>query len=114
MARSFFVLRMPSLHLTIIHGYVPFSEQSKAEPFEVCWQHPMTKILDIIERVKTWPLERQEDAASMLEAMERSGTDFYNLSDDERRAVDAGLKQANGGEFVSDVDMEKFWNRHHV
>jgi hypothetical protein len=74
----------------------------------------MNKISEIIERVKTWPAQRQEDAALMLQAMERSGTDVYQLSDEERRLVDEGLAQAKGGQFVSDKDMEKFWNRHRV
>ena len=71
----------------------------------------MTKELsEIIERVKTWPAERQEDAAHMLKAMERSGTETYQLSDEERRLIDEGLASP----VVSDEDMEKFWNRHRI
>jgi predicted transcriptional regulator len=74
----------------------------------------MTKLAELIERVKTWPAQRQDDVARMIEAMEASGTDVYQLSDEERRAVDEGLAQAKRGEFVSDEDMEKFWTRHRV
>ena len=48
------------------------------------------QLIELIERVKTWPVERQKDAARLLEAMEGSGTSVYRLSDDERRAVDVG------------------------
>ena len=48
----------------------------------------------------------------MIEAMEESGTEVYHLSDEERLLVDEGLDQAKRGQFVSDEDMEKFWNRH--
>ena len=71
----------------------------------------MTRQLkEIIERVKTWPVQRQQDVARMIKAMEESGTDVYRLSDEERRLVDEGL--ASG--IVSDNDMGKFWNRHRV
>ena len=69
---------------------------------------------EMIERVKAWPAWRQADAAHMLEAMERGGTQVYRLSDEERKLLDEGLEEANRGIFVSDEDMEKFWNRHRV
>lgn len=68
----------------------------------------MTK--ELIERVKTWPAQRQDDVARVIERMEESGTEIYRLSDDERRLVDEGLASP----IVSDDEMEKFWNRHHV
>jgi|GraSoiStandDraft_32_1057276.scaffolds.fasta_scaffold2852989_2 predicted transcriptional regulator len=72
------------------------------------------QLTKLIERVKTWPAWRQHDVARMIEAMEESGTEVYRLSDEERLLVDEGLDQANRGQFVSDDDMEKFWNRHRV
>ncbi len=69
------------------------------------------QLVELIERLKTWPVERQKDAARLLEAMEESGTDVYRLSDDERRAINVGLDQAKRGEFVSDADLKKFRNR---
>ena len=72
------------------------------------------QLTKLIERVKTWPAWRQQDVARMIEAMEESGTEVYRLSDEERLIVDEGLDQANRGQFVSDDDMEKFWNRHRV
>ena len=72
------------------------------------------QLTKLIERVKTWPAWRQHDVARMIEAMEESGTEVYRLSDEERLLVDEGLDQANRGQFVSDDDIEKFWNRHRV
>lgn len=72
----------------------------------------MTKALeDILDKVRTWPSERQEEAARLLEKMEQGGSSLYRLSDEERALVEIGLEQANRGEFVSDEDMEAFWNR---
>jgi predicted transcriptional regulator len=66
---------------------------------------------DVLERVKSWPKQRQEDAARVLETMEQSGTGPYQLSNEERAAVEIGLDQAKRGEFLSDADMAAFWNR---
>jgi len=70
------------------------------------------KIESVLERVRNWPEQRQEEAARMLEAMEHSGTGVYRLSPEERASVLEGLAEAERGEFVSDKDMEDFWNRH--
>ena len=73
----------------------------------------MTKQLsEMLEKVKKWPEWRQEDAALMLQEMERQGTEIYNLSDEERRMIDEALKEVERGEFVSEEEMEKFWLRH--
>ncbi len=47
----------------------------------------------------------------MLDEIERAGVDVYQLSDEERRLMQVGLDQAERGEFVSDAEMEAFWNR---
>jgi predicted transcriptional regulator len=69
------------------------------------------KLEDVLDRVQHWPEERQQDAARLLEAMELSGTTVYQLTDEERAAVEVGLEQAKRGQFVSDAEMEAFWNR---
>ena len=63
---------------------------------------------EIIERVKTWPGWRQDDAAYLLEMLEESGTKIYRLSDDERDAVREGLDSP----VVSDAELKAFRNRH--
>jgi len=73
----------------------------------------MTKQLsEMIEKVKTWPESRQDDAAQILQEMERQGTEVYHLSDEERRMIDEALEEVERGEFVSEEEMEKFWQRH--
>ena len=67
------------------------------------------QLMELIERVKTWPAWRQDDAAYLLKMMEESGTTVYRLSDEERDAVREGLESV-----VADDAMEKFWNRHQV
>jgi hypothetical protein len=70
----------------------------------------MTKLAELIERVMTWPLQRQRDVARVIERMEESGTDICELSDEERQLVDEGLRSS----VVREEEMDRFWNRHQV
>jgi hypothetical protein len=66
------------------------------------------QLKEMIERVKTWPEWRQEDAAYLLEMMEESGTKIYRLSDEERDAIREGLDSP----AASDAKLKAFRNRH--
>ena len=69
------------------------------------------EIKAVLDRVLTWPTERQQDAAEMLLWLEAKKGEFYHPSDDEWAAIEEGLEQANRGEFVPDAEMDEFWNR---
>ncbi|MFL5137496.1 MAG: hypothetical protein ACJ8C9_02415 [Microvirga sp.] len=74
----------------------------------------MTKeqIEAVFDRVRTWPLERQEDAAEMLLMMEEQGVAPYELSEEERVEVEAALAEADRGEFATDEEVEAVFNRY--
>jgi hypothetical protein len=74
----------------------------------------MTKeqIKAVLDRVLTWPPERQQDAADMLLWLEAKEGEFYHPSDDEWAAIQEGLEQARRGEFVPEEEMDAFWKRH--
>jgi len=67
----------------------------------------MTKeeIGTLLERVRTWPLERQEDAAKLLLEIERQDKSIYCLSDEERQAIEKSRAQARRGQFAADEEM---------
>jgi hypothetical protein len=71
---------------------------------------PATKTL--LERVESWPVEDQEELAAVAREIESRRTGVYNLSEDERRFVQAGLEEARRGDFASDEEMEEFYQRH--
>ncbi len=73
----------------------------------------MTKeqIRAVLDRVLTWPPERQRDAAEMLMALEARAGELYHPSDEEWAAIEEGLEQARRGEFVSDEEMDALWKR---
>ena len=63
----------------------------------------MTKdqVKQVLDRVLTWPQERQEDAAQMLLVLEARQGELYHPDDDEWAAIQEGLAQARRGEAVS-------------
>jgi hypothetical protein len=58
----------------------------------------------VLDRVLTWPSERQEDAAKMLMLMESSDESLYRLTDEQveevqRRAADPNARRLTLDEF---------------
>jgi hypothetical protein len=74
----------------------------------------MTKeqIDDVLERVRTWPPGRQEDAARLLLEMEAAGTEPYVLSQAEEADIEESLAEMTRGDVASDYavlhDVEGF------
>ena len=63
------------------------------------------QIESVLERVRTWPTSRQEDAVRILLAMEERETQVYRLSDEERAGIRAALEEVARGEFASDEEL---------
>jgi hypothetical protein len=63
----------------------------------------MTKeqIKQVLDRVLTWPLERQQDAAQMLLVLEARQNELYRPDDNEWAAIEEGLAQAKRSAAVS-------------
>ena len=68
----------------------------------------MTKeqIHAVLENVRSWPQEDQEELAEIAREIEARRKDVYIMNDEERAAVREGLEQARRGEFVSDHEMD--------
>jgi predicted transcriptional regulator len=66
----------------------------------------------VLDRVRTWPLSRQEDAAQVLLQMEASGTEVYHLSDEERADILAALEEADRGEFATDEEVTAVFDKY--
>ena len=70
------------------------------------------EIKAVLDRVLTWPPERQQEAADLLLTLEAHEGKFYHPSDDEWAAIREGLEQARRGDLVPDAEMEAFWKSH--
>ncbi len=74
---------------------------------------PMTReqIDEVLDRVRTWPLHRQEDAAAILLRMEKEGTDVYVMTDEELADIEEALAEVERGEIASDEEVQAIFDR---
>jgi hypothetical protein len=70
------------------------------------------RLLEALELVKTWPDERQEDAAFVLLAMQEQGTTVFELDEEDRRRLEHSLAQARRGEFATDEEVAAVLRKH--
>ena len=76
----------------------------------------MTKkdINAVLEGVRSWPQEDQEELAEFAREIKARRTGVYVMNDGERAAVRQGLEEAGRGEFVPDEEMNAFWKKYGV
>lgn len=68
------------------------------------------EIDSVLKKVRTWPKEKQEDAALMLLAMD--GLDgVYDLTPEEEADLDEALRELERGEVASDEEVAAVFNR---
>jgi hypothetical protein len=65
------------------------------------------QIDSVLERVRSWPQEDQEQLAVLVREIEARRTGIYILNDEEREAI----AKARGEPFVSEEDVQAFWKR---
>jgi hypothetical protein len=70
------------------------------------------KLKSIIERVDGWPQEAQEEAAQLLLALEQEYSEPYQLSGEDRAAIDRSLEDMRQGKFATDDQVQAVFNRH--
>ncbi len=72
----------------------------------------MTKLLEeAVEKLSQLPEERQNELARMLIDVAAQDLSPYQLTDDERTAIEEALAQAERGEFASDAEVAAMWER---
>jgi predicted transcriptional regulator len=76
----------------------------------------MTKeqINAVLENVRSWPKQDQEELVEIAREIEARRTGIYFMNDEERAAVREGLDQARRGEFVPDDEMDALWKKYGV
>jgi hypothetical protein len=75
----------------------------------------MTKeqVKEILDRVLTWPSERQEDAARMLSEMEEQDISPYHLTDEQVKEVGGRRADFTDGRerYATDEEMAALWKK---
>jgi hypothetical protein len=68
-------------------------------------------IEELIERVRHWPKERQQDAAEVLLEMERQDASRYRLTDAQAKEVARIQRDVRDGKatFATDEQMAALW-----
>ncbi len=69
------------------------------------------EIRAVLDRVLTWPIERQQIAADFLLDLEAHEHGLYYPSGEERAAIDEGREQARRGELISEEQLNERWKR---
>jgi len=74
----------------------------------------MTKeqIAAILERVKTWPEDRQRDVVDILLQMEAANECEDDLTEEDWADLERGLEEARRGEFVPAAEMKAFFDKY--
>jgi hypothetical protein len=71
------------------------------------------QVKEILDRVLTWPPQRQEDAARVLSEMEEQDASQYHLTDEQVSEVGRRLADfANGKErYATDEEIAALWQK---
>lgn len=64
----------------------------------------------MLERVRTWPADCQEDAVRVLLELEARHQDIYRLSDEERADILEGLAEIERGEMATEDEVAAFFS----
>jgi predicted transcriptional regulator len=67
---------------------------------------------DLLDRVRTWSPEEQEEAAFILLALEERRKGVYELDEEELAAIEEAEAQAERGEFATDEEMKALYDRY--
>ncbi len=75
----------------------------------------MTKdqVKEILDRVLTWPPNRQEEAARMLSAMEAQDASPYRLTDEQVAEIERRRADFTAGRerYATDEEMAALWKK---
>jgi predicted transcriptional regulator len=79
----------------------------------ICYDACMTthQITEVLERVRTWPQQRQQDAARILLEMEQQDATPFRLTSEQAEDVGIGLAEADRGIFATDNEINNIWSK---
>jgi hypothetical protein len=79
----------------------------------ICYIWNMTKrdVKAVLDRVLAWPEEDQEELAEVAREIEARQTELYQLTKDEREAVERALAEMRERKFASDEDVAAIFRR---
>ena len=73
--------------------------------------HISKRLEEALAALGDWPIERQEEAAKLLERMHKLASTPYLLEPDERADLEEALAEVQRGEFASDREVDAVFQR---
>jgi predicted transcriptional regulator len=73
----------------------------------------MTKdqIESVLERVRQWPQDRQEEAVDLLLALEAKGEEVYRPTPEQEAELEEALREIERGEVASEPEVAAAFKR---
>ena len=68
----------------------------------------------LLERVTALPEQAQGELTDFVIGIEAKYTGSYHVTDEERAAIERGLRDVREGRVKSEAEMEEFWKQHGV
>jgi len=74
----------------------------------------MTKdqVKAVLARVLTWPAEAQKEAIASLQTIEEEFVGSFELSQDDREALERSAEDVRNGRFATDENVRKVFGRY--
>ena len=66
---------------------------------------------DFLRRIESWPTADQQEIVEIAYEIEARRAGVYNLSDDERTAVERGLAEMQAGEFADEREIADIYRK---
>lgn len=66
----------------------------------------VTELKDLLERVRTWPEEAQNELVAVANQIESELQGDYVATREELEAIDAAIASLDAGEFASDEEVQ--------
>jgi len=65
----------------------------------------------LLDRVRSWPSERQDEAAALLLALEAEGNEVYRPCPEQEAELEEALREIERGEVASEEDIAAAFRR---
>ncbi len=70
------------------------------------------RLKELIGRIDSWPEKAQEEAAEFLSAIEAEIAEPYELTDDDRAAIERGLDAVRRGDIATDEEVKAVFDKY--
>ena len=70
------------------------------------------KLKDIFQRAESWPEWAQEHFVELLLSLEQEYSQPYQLTDEDKAALDRSIEDARQGRFASDAEVKAVFDRY--